>query len=400
MGEIELRFGNNRLLIISHSYNNFVKAPVEYTATFFDFVHVLVRYNPIANISKYIPISTLDRFKLDSKIDLRNKPSNIRVYPTPILYAPITSQYKKLGKKHFKVVSKTIQKHKIKFDLVHCHFLWSAGYVGAEFKKKYQIPFVVTAHGYDIYDLPFRDDEWREKIEYVLNIADYVITVSGSNLKCIRKLNIKTPVKVIPNGFRSDFFYPKDSKDCRKSLNLSLNKKIILTVGNLVEAKGHKYLIETMKEIVKHRKHVLCIIIGSGKLKNKLESQIKILGLKNYIELGGEKPHYEIPIWMSACDIFVLPSLSEGNPTVMFECLGCGKPFIGTEVGGVPEIITSEDYGLLVAPKNTRDLTEEILIGLDKKWDHGKIRDYAERFTWENITKDILNVYDTLLMKK
>lgn len=58
--------------------------------------------------------------------------------------------------------------------------------------------------------LPFRDEEWKEKIEYVLNTADYIITVSNSNLKCINKLNVKTPVKVIPNGFNSNLSYPKD----------------------------------------------------------------------------------------------------------------------------------------------------------------------------------------------
>lgn len=55
--------------------------------------------------------------------------------------------------------------------------------------------------------------------------------------------------------------------------------------------------------------------------------------------------------------------------TVMFECLGCGKPIVGTKVGGVPEIITSEDYGFLVEPANSEDLAEKILIALDKEWD-------------------------------
>ena len=63
----------------------------------------------------------------------------------------------------------------------------------------------------------------------------------------------------------------------------------------------------------------------------------------DHVEFVGGKPHAEIPIWMNACDVFVLSSLSEGNPTVMFECVGCGKPFIGTKVGGIPEIIISDD---------------------------------------------------------
>ena len=63
----------------------------------------------------------------------------------------------------------------------------------------------------------------------------------------------------------------------------------------------------------------------------------------------------------------------------MFECLGFGKPFVGTKVGGVPEIITSEDYGLLCEPANSK-LVEKILIALDNEWNDEKIRKYAERF--------------------
>lgn len=383
----------NKLLAISHSYNRFQKDQIECLSSYLDFVYVLVRCNPIAEISSYIPIPALDPFKLDSKIDITDKPSNIEVYPTPILYAPFDSQYKKLGEKHFKAVEKAIKKNNIKFDLVHAHFTWSSGYVGAKLKEKYGVPFIVTARGHDIYDYPFRDEEWKHKIEYVLNAADYIISVSNSNLECIKKLDVKAPVKVLPNGFNSDLFYPRDSNKCKKTLNLPFDKKIILTAGNLFEVKGHKHLIEAMQKVVKHRKDVLCIIIGSGNLKSEFAKQIKKTGLENYVKLAGEKQHNEIPTWMNACNVFVLPSLNEGNPNVMFEALGCGKPFVGTKVGGVPDIINSEEYGLLVEPANPKALAEKILIALDKDWDYEKIRKYAEQFRIENKTKEVLEVY-------
>ncbi len=187
-----------------------------------------------------------------------------------------------------------------------------------------------------------------------------------------------------------------DSNECRKNLNLPIDKKIILTVGNLLEIKGHKYLIEAMSEVVKHRKEVLCIIVGSGKLKRKLEKQIKSLNLENYVKLVGRKSHSEIPSWMNACDVFVLPSLNEGNPTVMFECLGCGRPFIVTRVGGVPEIITSEDYGLLCEPADSKELAKNLLMALNKEWNAKKIEEYSAHFTWDVISKEILNVYSKI----
>jgi glycosyltransferase involved in cell wall biosynthesis len=338
----------------------------------------------------------LNQWKLDYKIDLTDTPVNVNIWQTPILYAPIDSQYKKLGNKHFKAAEKAIKKHNINFGIIHSHFTWSSGYAGAKLKEKYNVPLIITAHGYDIYSLPFKDEEWKSKIEYVLNAADHIITVSKSNLECIKKLNVNTPVTVLPNGYRADLFYPRNSEKCRNELNLPLDKKIILTVGNLVEIKGHKYLIEAMGEVIKHRKDLQCYIIGGGALEKKLKEQIISAGLEDFVTLVGSKPHSEIPIWMGACDLFVLPSLNEGNPTVMFECLGCGKPFVGTKVGGVPEIIISNDYGLLVKPSDSQALAKKIDISLVKEWNENKIIEYAEHYRWKNIAEEILQVYSNI----
>ena len=261
------------------------------------------------------------------------------------------------------------------------------------------MPFVVTAHGQDIYELPFKDAEWRKTIEYVLNTADAIITVSRSNLECIRKLDVGTPVHVIPNGFKEDLFCPKEMSECRKVLGLPLDRKIILSVGIYEEVKGQKYLIEAVSKIIPDRKDILCVLIGFGTQRQVLEKQIRALGLEEHILLAGKKPHNEIPLWINACDFFVLPSLNEGNPTVLFETLGCGKPFVGTKVGGVPEILTSESYGLLVNPADTEDLKEKILMALDRTWDREAILSYAEQFTWENNAKKIREVYNQVYSK-
>jgi glycosyltransferase involved in cell wall biosynthesis len=384
---------NNNALFIVHSYNNFQKESINSLSSYFNECSVLVRSNPIAEVSKYVKIPYLNQFKLDYKIDLINAPSNVSILTTPIIYAPLDSQYKKLGEKHFQAVEKSIKQNDLKFDLIHSHFTWSAGYAGAKLKEKYDVPFIVTAHGYDIYSLPFKDNEWKERIEYVLNSADHIITVSKSNLECIKKLNVNTPVTVLPNGYRADLFYPSNSEKCRDELKLPLDKKIILTVGNLVEIKGHKYLIEAMAEVVKHRKDVKCYIIGGGALETKLKKQIVSAGLEDFVTLVGPKSHSEIPVWMGACDLFVLSSLNEGNPTVMFECLGCGKPFVGTKVGGVPEIINSNDYGFLVEPGGSQDLAEKIEVALEKKWSEEQITEYSSQFTWENIANKIMKIY-------
>jgi glycosyltransferase involved in cell wall biosynthesis len=385
------------VLFITHSYNNFQKECINSVSDYLDECSVAVRTNPVAEISKYINIPYLSQFQKEYKIDIKNKPSNVKVWPTPILYAPIDSQYKGLGERHFKAVEKTIQKNNIKFDLVHSHFTWSAGYVGAKIKEKYGTPFVVNARGYDIYSLPFKDDKWRHKIEYVLNSADHIITTSQQNIdNSITKLNVNTSVTVIPNGYRENIFYPQSSKHCRNKLHIPNNKKIILAVGNLVKIKGHKYLIEAMNEIVQYRNDIQCYIIGGGRTETEIKKQITKNGLEKYVKLVGSKPHDEIPTWMNACDIFIMPSLKESFGTVQIEAMACGKPVVATRNGGSEEIVTSDDYGLLVEPGDSQALTEKIVIALDKDWDEGKIINYAKQYQWDNLAEQILDIYENV----
>ena len=385
------------LLVICHSYNNFQKNCIEGTSLFFRNITALVRTNPFAELSGFLPIPYLEGFKKSYKIDEYGKPQNISVMPTPVWYLPRDRDYKSLGNKHLAAVDSAIRNHQLNFDLVHAQFTWSAGYVGARLKEKYGTPFIVTARGYDIYSLPFKDKEWRERIEYVLNMADCITTVSRSNLDCIRKLNVSIPVEVIPNGFRTDLFTPKNVTECRAALNLPLDKKIVLTVGNLEPIKGHKHLVDAINILLGERNDVLCIIVGVGRLKNVLKQQIRSLNLDDSVILVGGRPHNAIPDWMNACDVFVLPSLNEGNPNVMFEALGCGKPFVGSAVGGVPDIVTSEKYGLLVEPGNSSELAQKINMALDKEWDRRNIVRYARQFSREEMSERMIGVYSKVL---
>lgn len=384
---------NKKILIVATEYFSFVKDQTESIAQFFPDVSVLIRHNPLAEISSVIPINSLTNFRRANLIKCDNLPPNITVLPTPVCYIPTDFFYKRLGENHFSAACKSINRNRLQFDLIHAHATWSGGYVGARLKEHFEVPLVVTAHGYDIYSLPFKDSTWKEKIEYVLNSADVIITVSRKNLECIERLNVHTPVHIIPNGFRSDLFYPLDIMECRKELGLPLDKKILLTVGNLERVKGQRYLIEAIGAIARKRKDILCVIIGMGGEKKALVKQIRSAGLNEYIQLAGAKKHEDIPVWINACDLFVLPSLNEGNPTVMFEALGCGKPFVGTRVGGIPDVIVTDRYGLLTEPGNSSDLEEKILLALDGEWDRENILKYADQFKWESISIDILNVY-------
>lgn len=392
-------FKNRNLLVLSHTYNSFIKDPVEILAKEFNKVYVLVRYQPIAELSRYIPLPYFkSRAKYSKKhsIDLTNKPKNVEIIPVPLWYLPFKSVYYYVGLQHANAVLKMIKKKNITFDMIHAHFGWSAGYAGMKVKEKYNKPLVVTGHGYDVYDLPFRSERARRCLTEVFKSANELITVSEKNNKYLKQLGIKN-AHIIPNGYVRSLFYFKPQKDCRKKLGLSMDKKIILTIGNLEKVKGYEYLIEAINMVKAKYPDVLCLHIGGGPLEGILKQKVKSLGLESNYKFLGKIPHDKLVDYFGACDIFALSSLNEGNPTVMFETLGCGKPFIGTNVGGIPDVITSSEYGLLTESKNSLLLSKNILKALDTKWNSDKIIKYSAQYSWENICKEILKIYKAIL---
>ncbi len=228
----------------------------------------------------------------------------------------------------------------------------------------------------------------------MFEIISYETVPYGVSLvDCVEK--ISKQIYIIYYGINH---YGKISYRC--NLSLQRDKKILLTVGNCVAITGHRYLIEAMKKIHKESSDAFCSILGSGELYPKEKELVAQIGLLDCIWMVGGKPHEEIPLWMNACDVFVLPSLNEGNPTVLMETLGCGKPFIGTRVDGVPEMICSEEYGLLCDAGGGKGLVRCINSALDVDWDSDKIWDYARNYTWKTICKNIFRIYLRIFMIK
>lgn len=283
------------------------------------------------------------------------------------------------------------------FDIIHIQtsggiFSFISAITGAITSNILNKKLIVTFHNSETQK--FVADN-KHTFGFVLNRSDKLILVSHKQEGAVISLfgDISEKLIVLPNGFKDTLYYARDKTSCRAHLGLPLDKKIIFNISNLIESKGHKYLISAIRNVASVSNNIECYIAGKGYYKDSLEKQVTDLQLQKYVNFLGWIPDEQIPIWMNACDIFVLPSLAEGNPTVMFEALGCGKPFVGTKVGGVPEIITSDEYGLLVEPANPSDLAEKILKALEREWDQEAILRYSERYTWENIAKDTLAVY-------
>ena len=174
--------------------------------------------------------------------------------------------------------------------------------------------------------------------------ADYELGVIDKNgcyeLNCdFYDRNLEKVIGKQGGLLKQAYAVEKTKNEARKKISLTKKNKIVLTVGNLEKVKGHSYLIESIEGLSKKIDDVLCVIVGGGKEYQFLKDMVKEKGLQDCVRLVGEKPHAEINIWMNACDIYVQPSLKESFGIVILEAMACGKPVIGTNVGGIPEII-------------------------------------------------------------
>jgi len=319
---------------------------------------------------------------------------NILVYFPNFFVPPLNFLRETYAEEAYKSTVKLISEKNISFDIIHAHFIYYAGYVGAKLKEKYKKPLIITGHGDDVYSLPFKYKHFEKMAKYALGNADYVTTVSKSNYEKLIELGVdKEKVTVIPNSYDKNIFKPIP-EDCKEGLNIPKNKKIILSVGMLEEIKGHEYLIKAMKKVIDKEKDVLCIIVGSGQLKSKLQRLINDLNLNDYVKLVGAKQHDEIPLWMNASDLFVLPSLNESFGIVQIEAMACGKPVVATRNGGSEEIVVNEKLGYLVESKNSDDLAEKILMTLDKEWNKEYILNYVKKFKSDEIAKETIKIYE------
>jgi len=250
------------------------------------------------------------------------------------------------------------------------------------------------------FHLYYRNSHKLQKwiIKYSLNASDCIIVVSSSWISIIDDIcgNDNSRIYAVSNGFDSKIFYPILKEDAREKLNLPKYKKIILNVGHLEEYKGQSYLIDAIKEVASKVNDTLCLIVGSGSLRDILQEKIEKSNLQNHIRIMGNTSPEELALLMNACDVFVLPSLNESFGIVQIEAMACGKPIVATINGGSENIIRSDDYGYLVAPMDSSDLAEKIVSALDRDWDAGKITDYANRFEWRNIAREVISIYKVI----
>ena len=250
--------------------------------------------------------------------------------------------------------------------LIHAHF-GVEGIYALKLANTLQIPLITTFHGFDATTslaalIKSGSPSWINYARLRSKLAregDLFLCVSNFIRKRVLELGFppeKTHVHYI--GIDSKAIQPRPPE---KEL------PIVLHVARLVEKKGTEYLIKAFKDVNKKAPHTKLLIIGEGPLRGQLESLVDKLELKKCITFAGAQSHSQVLAHMQESAMLVLPSVysktgdAEGLGMVLLEAAAYGLPLIGTEHGGIPEVVIEGETGYLVPERDENALAEKII---------------------------------------
>ena len=257
--------------------------------------------------------------------------------PRSDLWMPVARQYQRAAARQFRTPP----------DLLHAHFAYPGGVAGIHLARQWGVPVVLTLHGDDVNTHPGRSARLRRALCFAVAEADAVIAVSEALADRTAALTGRRPT-VAPIGVNLGVFAPAATqREARQTLGLPTDRWIALHLGRLVEEKGIRDLLQALNALPEPGR--LGLFVGQGPLADAVRATPHCLH-------AGVQPNERVALYMRAADVFVLPSYSEGMPTVLVEAGAAGLPIIATAVGGIPELLSGQ-RGCIVPPRSAAALT-------------------------------------------
>ena len=270
---------------------------------------------------------------------------------------------------------KQVIKEGFKPDVIDAHYVYPDGVAAALIGKWLNIPVIITARGSDInvlpnYTLPKKMILWATK-RAVMNI-----TVSHALKEEMQKLGVPgDKIKVLRNGVDLDTF--KILPDVRKEKRYDV--KQLISVGNLIELKGHHLIIEALKNLPDTE----LTIVGEGPMEGQLKQLAIDYDVADRVNFVGYKTHQELVKLYNQADALVLASSREGMPNVLLEAMACGTPVISSSVGGAVEVVTEASAGILLEERSANSIERAVKRFMQCLPKASDTREYAEQFSWE-----------------
>lgn len=293
-----------------------------------------------------------------------------------------------------------LKRHRIDILQTHDAQTRRIGVIAAIFTG---IPHISSLHGW-IQNNP------KQKLsvlldKFLLRFSAKVIVMSKPMKKEIVSSGVPSDkVLVLPNAILLDD-YPigRTNTKIREEFHISKDEKVIAIVGRLSPEKGHEDFLQMASQVVKQYPKVKFLIVGDGPLLPALKKYVTNLNLDSHVIFTGHRTDM-LDIY-EAIDITVISSSTEGSPNVLLEAFACGKPVVSTNVGGIPEVISSSQDGFLVEPGDSEEMTKSVLVllnnsNLEMQMGCNVRKLIEQKFNFKNRTLQVEELYKDLLMSK
>ena len=247
-----------------------------------------------------------------------------------------------------------------KVDILHCHRHQATTY--GTIAAKLAGVRVVFAHVHGLN----RSKAPRRKFinSLVLKKVTRIFTVGEAVKKDVLAMNPSLKAEVIisiGNSIDTSRFVNLNvsMEQVRKKIGVKSDSLVFGTVGRLMPTKGYLYLVEAFANVKKQIPHTELVFVGDGRCEDELKEQVKKCGVEGSVHFLGQRK--DVPKILRAFDIFVMSSIAEGIPRALLEAMASGVACIGTNAGGIPEIIRHNESGFLVDSQNHQALAEAII---------------------------------------
>jgi len=370
-------------------------------------------YGLAENLPKKYDIIILqpsDKAKMHDDFYLRE---NIFVKHIPSMFMPLSDSVVTIPvfQKWVEELFDTIRLNKV--DLIHvCDYEYLTSIFPIFIKRKYgSIPTVIVndaligignySFNSLLMDLISSTYTYAFGIK-VLKSYDKIIFLYSELAEQAKKLGLpEEKIRIIPNGIDVEKIFDiqkqLNAKSIRKKYGITEDEQVILYVGRLVKVKRVEILIKVIKKLLKKKLKVKGLIVGDGPQRTELEEMA--YPMNNHIHFTGYISEEEKFECYNIANMFMLPSVSEGLPTVLLEAASFGLPIIATNIHGIPDIVIHGKTGFLVNRENYDQYAEyaERLImnqSLTKEMGENAKKHVASNFSWSKVVKKYENVYD------
>jgi glycosyltransferase involved in cell wall biosynthesis len=283
------------------------------------------------------------------------------------------------------------------YDIIDVHWVYPDILSGLFLSRITKKPFITTIRGKEA--VCYEEKSMRKRLlDRWLKKSDKVICLSAELADIAHAIGVDSgKIHVVSNGVDIETFRPLDPLSCRRKLGIPLDRKIILSIGYLIERKGFHHIIDSMPGLISKYNDVLLYIVGSpgaeGNYLPQLEEKITNMNLEDRIFLVGARPNNELPLWYGSANVFCLATSGEGSPNVVMEALACGCPAVVSSVGGIPDIMSERFLGNVFNLTDKNGLAEALDNFFSREWNRQRIRKHMERYSWNWCAENVDNVY-------